>query len=295
MSIKISTGNVLHTREPQRIQSADVEQDLKSTIQLWKTQQAQKIQSETLDDVVGPADHFDISIPYDEAMARVSACKPEGELIVKLFLPPVDNGKSRKGAIKEALESLRREKHAEHKIASLVLSFPEIVFSDNDILEDDEILEGLQSNVDKREDSVLTIEFFEIWIEAAAIAPQYGVESLGVAEFSISRLNALLQFCRIHNYSPPVTNQINTRDCCVLPPSLINLAKENNVKLIAHNDDIDILPDTVLQDCVSMIIPTSTAKNEKWTWDWLLKVTCIVSDRSIVCGQGWITKLTLHS
>lgn len=165
-------------------------------------------------------------------------------------------------------------------ITYLNLSFPEITFADND---DDEDEQESEAAADP-----LSPEIFSLWQTASTLVTKFNIQHLGVSEFSTARLSALIKFSEKTGCTKPAVNQINIRDCCVLPLSLVALAKNSGVKLLAHNDSFNILPVESVSDFVSLI---GVNGEQEWDWDWLLKITGVIADHGVVFGQGWIVEL----
>ncbi|KAK9325819.1 hypothetical protein V1517DRAFT_149358 [Lipomyces orientalis] len=284
MSIILSTGNVSHARKSG---TQDLVSDLKQRILLWCDEEQHTRSALSL------AGDVKLEIPPNprEPLLCVEESpdkKAQVEITVKLFFPPSSTVSARAKIIERALTQFKATAPEHVRISQLVLSFPEITFSDDDDdggedLDDDES-STLGSSISEQ-------DLLDIWTVAVQTADWYDVQSVGVSEFSTARLEALIKFSKRKGLALPSINQINIRDCCVLPPSLTTLAKENKVKLLAHNDAFNILPEESVRETVALLTgdDLTVAKN-KWSWEWLLKITGVVANRGIVCGLGWMVE-----
>ncbi|KAK9467844.1 hypothetical protein V1512DRAFT_260205 [Lipomyces arxii] len=283
MSIILSTGNVSHARKNHM---QDAVHDLRQRIKQWR----QDEQSTTT--FFGPNTNIEIPANPKEPLfcddiPKHVEVKGKLETTVKLFFSSIQTSISgsvsvRASILERALTKLVATMPNQNTIKHLVLSFPEISFADNDEEEDEDLLDN----------SAVKQDNLDIWAVAASMMEEYKIESLGVSEFSTARLQSLMAFCKAKNLPLPVINQINIRDCCVLPPSLVTLAKENNIKLLAHNDPINILPEDAVNELVASIKGDQlSAEEQSWNWEWLTKTTAIVASRGIVCGLGWALEL----
>ncbi|KAK9376306.1 uncharacterized protein V1513DRAFT_439945 [Lipomyces chichibuensis] len=281
MSIILSTGNVLHARNSG---AQDLVSNLKRRVLQWVDGEQHP----------GPALSFagpvKLEIPPNPREPLFLAESPERntqvEITVKIFFPPASSIAARAKILERALTQFEATTPDYVTISHLVLSFPEITFSDHDDGED----------LDEEDDSTIGSsiseqDIFDIWTVAVRTADCYKVRGVGVSEFSTARLEALIKFSKHMGLALPSINQINIRDCCVLPPSLLALAKENGVKLLAHNDALNILPEKSMLETVSLLMSENLIRTEsKWSWEWLLKITGVVASRGVVCGLGWMVE-----
>ncbi|KAK7208125.1 hypothetical protein BZA70DRAFT_37022 [Myxozyma melibiosi] len=203
----------------------------------------------------------------------------------QIFFPSGYSASARSQALNSALAKLRQSMPPSAAITYLNLSFPEITFADNDDDDDDD-----SSQDDRPESDLLTPDILDLWRTASKATGIYNVQHLGVSEFSAARLHALIKFADKSGCVKPAVNQINIRDCCVLPPSLVNLAKSHGVKLLTHNDNFNILPVDNVPEFVSLVGSAAADSPAEWAWNWLIKITTVVADRGVVYGQGWMVE-----
>ena len=106
------------------------------------------------------------------------------------------------------------------------------------------------------------------------------VSTLGVSEFGVIRLKALLPHVKIR----PVLDQINLRDCCEVPRDLLEFAKHNNIMLMPHMDQDNPVPKETLQD----ILDDLEVKESVTEMRWVVKYTAIVKERGVIQNKGYI-------
>ena len=122
------------------------------------------------------------------------------------------------------------------------------------------------------------------------------IRQLGVSEFSSDRLEKLLPEIKVR----PTVDQINVKDCCVVPKTLIMYAKERGIELLTHNDCTDILPCGVTRDLLGsgeggagILASRSDAGGEEKGLkgdiepQWVIKYTAVVKNRGVVENKGY--------
>jgi glutamate--cysteine ligase regulatory subunit len=224
------------------------------------------------------------------------------EITAKLFLP---SGISVEQAIKNVQTAIQAFKDIFYKgiqIKYFILSFGGLVFSDD---EDD----------DDEHSQILTDEgLFKVWsaaVEAGSTSFIDGnnvsktiIEQFGVSEFSTKRLSTLLEKINGSAKSSPTIiptiNHINAADCCALPESLINLSKKVGIKLLAHHDPENLLPqpdvDSIAVNIVNkfeQVKKCSTEPNSH-QWNWILKMTHLARDRQVLTSNELLVSIGLR-
>jgi glutamate--cysteine ligase regulatory subunit len=104
------------------------------------------------------------------------------------------------------------------------------------------------------------------------------VSTLGVSEFGILRLQALLPHVNVL----PEIDQINLRDCCDVPHDLLEFAKEVEIKLMPHMDEDNPLPKETLQEILCDLGVSEKVVDMRW----VVKYTAIVEERGVVENKG---------
>ncbi|GJQ78634.1 putative glutamate--cysteine ligase regulatory [Trypoxylus dichotomus] len=91
-------------------------------------------------------------------------------------------------------------------------------------------------------------------------------------------------FRTIYNWSnvKPSIIQINLATCCVVPPTLQDFCKENEVQLLTHSDPTEILPDEAIEQIF----------DEKLVLNWVLRFLVHIKCRGVLTTKGYLINLT---
>lgn len=112
------------------------------------------------------------------------------------------------------------------------------------------------------------------------------ISRLGISEFGTSRLESLLPFTTVK----PSVNQINVRDCCVVPKPLIVYAKEKGIELLTHNDCAEVINgkevEKVFREEAVEGWSEVEAEGKKVIPLWVAKYTAVVRSRGVVENKG---------
>lgn len=106
------------------------------------------------------------------------------------------------------------------------------------------------------------------------------VKALGISEFGMLRLNALIPHVAIR----PVIDQINLRDCCDVPTDLLDFSMAAGIKLMPHMDEDDPLPKDTLQEVLGDLKVKETVDMMRW----VVKYTAVVKQRGVIENKGYI-------
>jgi glutamate--cysteine ligase regulatory subunit len=207
------------------------------------------------------------------------------DITVKLFYLPGIPASRRCAHTREAIDLVLKELHVK-SIDLLIVSFPGILFdADDDSEEEDN--EASNGEPDDFDSTVQTWRVLESLHEQGMIA------QLGVAEFGSERLARFLP----HTKVKPSVDQINLKDCCVVPKSLILYAKQEQIQLLTHNDCNDILPVGTTRELLGPsekgagILASSPDADDGIKGDvepqWVVKYTAVVKDRGVVENKGY--------
>ncbi|KAL4923382.1 putative gamma-cysteine synthetase regulatory subunit [Aspergillus undulatus] len=218
------------------------------------------------------------------------------DITVKLFYLPGIPVSRRCAHTKQAIELVLKELHVD-SIDLLIVSFPGILFDAEDDSEEEEE-EEVNSVDNGSEDSSDDFEsLVQTWRSLEALHDQGKISQLGVAEFGAERLARFLEHTRVK----PVVDQINLKDCCVVPKSLILYAKQEGIQLLTHNDCNDVLPVGTTRELLGAgekgagILASSNgdadANGSGLRGDietqWVVKYTAVVKDRGVVENKGY--------
>lgn len=222
------------------------------------------------------------------------------EITVKLFFLPNQPATCRCAQTREAVELVLKELHVS-SIDLLIISYPGILFDadDDDDGEDDDVdsTKETDPNAEVRPEDVdamiKTWEFLEELHDKGIIA------RLGVSEFGADRLSRFLGKARVR----PSVNQINVRDCCVVPKPLILYAKQEKIELLTHNDCTNILPRGTLREMlgsgdagVGVLADgqSNIGLKGEVTPQWVIKYTAVIADRGVIENKGYFALAALQ-
>ena len=130
-------------------------------------------------------------------------------------------------------------------------------------------------------------EWTDTWTSLEALHDATKIARLGIAEFGTQRLAQLLEHTRVK----PEVDQINVRDCCVVPKPLILFAKERGLELLTHNDCTEVLPEEALRG----VLEEFGLRAEGVRPRWVVKYTAVVKSRGVVENKGWVIWLLLKT
>lgn len=207
------------------------------------------------------------------------------DITVKLFYLPGIPASRRCSHTREAIDLVLKELHVK-SIDLLIVSFPGILFDADDDSEDEDA-ESRSGEPDDFDSMVQT------WRVLESIHEQGMIAQLGVAEFGSERLARFLPHTKIK----PSVDQINLKDCCVVPKSLILYAKQEQIQLLTHNDCNDILPVGTTRELLGPgekgagILASAPEADDGMQGDvepqWVVKYTAVVKDRGVVENKGY--------
>ncbi|KAF2452969.1 hypothetical protein BDY21DRAFT_382450 [Lineolata rhizophorae] len=235
----------------------------------------------------------------DPHPAGLAEDRPAYDITVKLFYLPSVPAERRAQHTRDAVALVCRELRVD-SIDLLIASVPGITFDAEDEDEDeDEDEEGEKLPAEAEaldgegtEDDLAPV--LATWPALEALHASGAVRSLGTSEFSSARLSRLLRHVRVR----PAVNQINVRDCCVVPKPLILFAKREGIELLTHNDCTNILPRGTLRELLGPtrkggagVLAGSEEGEEGLKGDvepqWVVKYTAVVKDRGVVENKGY--------
>ncbi|KAJ5888550.1 hypothetical protein N7495_008591 [Penicillium taxi] len=215
------------------------------------------------------------------------------DITVKLFYLPGIPASRRCAHTREAIDLVLKELHVK-SIDLLIVSFPSILF-DADDDSDEEDAEQSSGEPDEFDSMVQT------WRVLESVHEQGMIAQLGVAEFGSERLARFLPHTKIK----PCVDQINLKDCCVVPKSLILYAKQEQIQLLTHNDCNDILPCGTTRELLGPgeggagILASAPEANDGIQGDlepqWVVKYTAVIKDRGVVENKGYIALAELDT
>lgn len=212
--------------------------------------------------------------------------RSEYSITVKLFFLPGTSLSKRYKYAQEAVGLVLQELHVP-SIDLLIVSFPGVSFDADDEQEQEESETCEQDAADDIGSMV------ETWRALEQLHADGLVLQIGVSEFGSERLAKFLPRTIIR----PSVDQINVRDCCVVPKSLILYAKEQNIELLTHNDCTNILPKGTVREVLGsggkgaavLVGPDACSDGLKGEIEpqWVVKYTAVVRDRGVIENKGY--------
>ena len=214
------------------------------------------------------------------------------DITVKLFFLPSTNVSARSKHAQEAVLTVLRELHVP-SIDLLIISFSGISFdADDDEDEDDD--------ADQDEEPEHLDDMIEVWRTLENLHDIGTVSQLGLAEFGSERLRKFLPRTKVR----PSVDQINVRDCCVVPKSLILYAKQEKIELLTHNDCTNILPKGTMRELLGRgengagLLADLATGSEGPRGDiepqWVAKYTAVVRDRGVIENKGYFAMADIN-
>jgi glutamate--cysteine ligase regulatory subunit len=229
------------------------------------------------------------------------------DITCKLFFLPGIPSSRRCRHTSEAISLVLKELGVD-SIDLLLVSYPGVSFdADDDGEEELSPDEESNSESDKSDESHSLDAQVKTWRVLEELHAKGTIAQLGVSEFSSLRLEKFLPELKVQ----PSVDQINVKDCCVVPKSLITYAKERNIELLTHNDCTDILPCGTTRELLGPGVdgkagagilaahsndPT-TAPGLKGDIEpqWVIKYTAVVKNRGVIENKGYFAVANLGS
>ena len=205
------------------------------------------------------------------------------DITVKLFFLPSTEPSKSISHTQEAISLVLKALHAP-SVDLLIISFPGISFDADD--DEDEPAEDAEQEARHLE------EMIETWRALEELHKKGTVAQIGLSEFGSERLKKFLPKTRIR----PSVDQINVRDCCVVPKSLILYAKQEKIELLTHNDCTNILPKGTIRELLGSsenngagILADGVAGDLSGDIEpqWVVKYTAVVRDRGVIENKGY--------
>ncbi len=215
------------------------------------------------------------------------------DVTCKLFFLPGIPSTRRCRHTKEAIDLVLKELGV-NSIDLLIVSYPGVSFDADD--EDDEDISTDEDQSAGSDESEGLDAQVKTWRVLESLHETGVIAQLGLSEFSSDRLAKFLPEVKVR----PSVDQINVKDCCVVPKSLILYAKENKIELLTHADCMDILPPGTTRDILGpgkdgagIIAATPDAGSDEPGLkgdiepQWVIKYTAVVKNRGVIENKGY--------
>ena len=234
--------------------------------------------------------HFVPSIDF--AQSGLTEERSQYDITAKLFFLPHISARDRCRHTQEAMDLVLRELHMP-AIDLLIVSFPGVSFDADD--EDEEEPQWSQNG--EAEDLSAMVE---TWKALEDLHGKGVVKQIGLSEFGSERLEKFLPRTKVR----PSVDQINVRDCCVVPKSLIMYAKQEKIELLTHSDCTNILPSGTVRELLGigengagvLAGPEEGSKGLRGEVEpqWVVKYTAVVRDRGVIENKGYFAMAELR-
>ena len=230
----------------------------------------------------------------DVSASALAEERAQNDITVKLFYLPNIPASARCAHTRDAIDLVLRSLHV-RSIDLLIVSFPGISFDADDSDSEAEVASP-SADSPPPEDMETTLQ---TWRALEALHAEGVIAKLGVAEFGAQRLSRFLPRTRVR----PAVDQINVRDCCVVPKPLILYAKEQAVELLTHNDCTNVLPRGTLRELLGpgekgagVLAGPGAPDGLKGDVEpqWVVKYTAVVKDRGVVESKGYFAVAELR-
>lgn len=205
------------------------------------------------------------------------------DITVKLFFLPSTSSSKRCRHAEEAIDLVLKELHMD-SIDLLIVSFPGVSFDADDEDEDEDLQGGESDDLDA---------MVQTWRALEHLHSQGIAKQIGLAEFGKERLEKFLPRTHVR----PSVDQINVKDCCVVPKPLILYAKKEKIELLTHNDCTNILPRGTVRELLgygekgSGVLAGLEDGTDGLRGDvapqWVVKYTAVVRDRGVIEYKGY--------
>lgn len=205
------------------------------------------------------------------------------DITAKLFFLPNTSASDRCRHTKEAVSLVLKELHMD-SIDLLIVSFPGVSFDADDEEEDEDSQSGEGEDLDA---------MVETWRALECLHSAGTAKQIGLSEFGNERLERFLPRTNVK----PSVDQINVKDCCVVPKSLILYAKSQKIELLTHNDCTNILPRGTVRELLGsgekgagvLAGPENESNGLKGEVEpqWVVKYTAVVRDRGVIEYKGY--------
>lgn len=222
------------------------------------------------------------------------------DITAKLFYLPGIPSSRRCKHTREAIELVLKELGVS-SIDLLIVSYPGVSFDADDDGEEEASIDD-EGSVNSDESEGLEAQV-KTWQVLESLHEKGTISQLGLSEFSSTRLDRFLPEVKIR----PSVDQINVKDCCVVPKTLILYAQQHKIELLTHNDCTDILPTGTTRELLGpgshgARVLTAHADEDNAPLlkgdiepQWVIKYTAVVKDRGVIENKGYFAVANLGS
>ncbi|XP_050541355.1 glutamate--cysteine ligase regulatory subunit [Daktulosphaira vitifoliae] len=130
----------------------------------------------------------------------------------------------------------------------------------------------------------LLADLLTLWAVLESYVNKQKITRIGVSDVDTEL------FISLYNNSiiKPTIVQINLNSCCVVPASLQEFTKDNDVQLLTHSDSYEILPHSCL---VEIFEKQSEVNLRTPKLEWIIRYLTHVKCRGVLASKGYIVCL----
>ncbi|KAL8673960.1 MAG: hypothetical protein Q9168_001603 [Polycauliona sp. 1 TL-2023] len=237
-------------------------------------------------------DHLNVPAKSPQVLGLAEE-RSEYDITVKFFLLPKTRFSDWRRHLQDAIAAVLQELGVGF-VDLLIISFPGVSFDG-----DGEEKGGCGSNKIQATDSELVDAILDVWNSVEMLRVDGVALKTGVAEFGCERLKEFLS----RTPHRPTVNQINVRDACEVPRPIMELAKQEKIELLTHNDCTNILPQGTLRELLgggpngAGLLAGPNEGTEGLEGDlnpeWVVKYTAVVRDRGVIEHKGYFASADL--
>ncbi|POS85565.1 hypothetical protein EPUL_003004 [Erysiphe pulchra] len=215
----------------------------------------------------------------DVSASPLSEERSQYEITVKIFYLSRADMKNKEYA-NDAVKFVMRKLDIEY-IDLLIVSFSRGLSDGEFEKEEDFSEEDIEENI-------------ATWTTLSHLKERGVVRKLGVADFNTSKLNKFLKRVRVS----PKVNQLNVKNCCNVAPSLLELAKLEEIELLTHRDSRSILPNFLLSEILKLDLPSHSDQSSDdvenvLSSKWVVKYSAVIRDRGVIEYKGYFAAIEL--
>lgn len=221
------------------------------------------------------------------------------DITAKLFYLPGIPSTRRCRHTRDAIDLVLQELGVD-SIDLLIVSYPGVSFDADD--DGEEELSADEEDSGNSDESQGLDAQLKTWQVLETLHEKGTIAQLGLSEFSSNRLEKFLPEVKIR----PSVDQINVKDCCVVPKTLIVYAKEHNIELLTHADCTDILTPGTTRELLGpgengagLLAARPDAGDDEPGLkgdiepQWVIKYTAVVKNRGVIENKGYFAMAQL--
>lgn len=131
------------------------------------------------------------------------------------------------------------------------------------------------------DDAVQTLsELKTLWTTLESFIKTRKILQIGLSDIEENTFRDLYQWAEVK----PSIIQINLATCCVVPPTLQQFCKDNEVQLLTHSDPSEILPNSTIKSIFG----------DNFVIHWTLRFFVHIKCRGVLATKGYLISMYKH-